>query len=116
MTSLAGLRPYDPRGPVVGKADLARELAAIENAWKDNGLTWKIPSSRNQLPRYRRHTVSTPGAGTEFADPALPYEVQEMTTTEARKHLLELVNMAALRPIEGSRWSDDTPVAVNLPW
>jgi antitoxin (DNA-binding transcriptional repressor) of toxin-antitoxin stability system len=25
----------------------------------------------------------------------LPYEVQEMTTTEARKHLPELVNMAA---------------------
>lgn len=21
-----------------------------------------------------------------------------------------------LRPVEGSRWSDDTPVAVNLPW
>jgi antitoxin (DNA-binding transcriptional repressor) of toxin-antitoxin stability system len=27
--------------------------------------------------------------------PPLPYEVQEMTTTEARKHLPELVNMAA---------------------
>ena len=26
---------------------------------------------------------------------ALPYEIQEMTTTEARKHLPELVNMAA---------------------
>ena len=25
----------------------------------------------------------------------LPYEVQEMTTTEARKHLPDLVNMAA---------------------
>ena len=25
----------------------------------------------------------------------LPYEIQEMTTTEARKHLPELVNMAA---------------------
>lgn len=25
----------------------------------------------------------------------MPYEVQEMTTTEARKHLPELVNMAA---------------------
>jgi antitoxin (DNA-binding transcriptional repressor) of toxin-antitoxin stability system len=31
---------------------------------------------------------------TENALP-LPYEVQEMTTTEARKHLPELVNMAA---------------------
>jgi prevent-host-death family protein len=31
---------------------------------------------------------------TEKALP-LPYEVQEMTTTEARKHLPELVNMAA---------------------
>lgn len=31
---------------------------------------------------------------TENAVP-LPYEVQEMTTTEARKHLPELVNMAA---------------------
>jgi antitoxin (DNA-binding transcriptional repressor) of toxin-antitoxin stability system len=31
---------------------------------------------------------------TENAMP-LPYEVQEMTTTEARKHLPELVNMAA---------------------
>jgi antitoxin (DNA-binding transcriptional repressor) of toxin-antitoxin stability system len=31
---------------------------------------------------------------TENALP-LPYEIQEMTTTEARKHLPELVNMAA---------------------
>ncbi|MGH3275034.1 MAG: hypothetical protein ACRDNZ_12030 [Streptosporangiaceae bacterium] len=31
---------------------------------------------------------------TENALP-LPYEVQEMTTTEARKHLPDLVNMAA---------------------
>jgi antitoxin (DNA-binding transcriptional repressor) of toxin-antitoxin stability system len=31
---------------------------------------------------------------TEDALP-LPYEVQEMTTTEARKHLPDLVNMAA---------------------
>jgi antitoxin (DNA-binding transcriptional repressor) of toxin-antitoxin stability system len=31
---------------------------------------------------------------TENAVP-LPYEVQEMTTTEARKHLPELVNLAA---------------------
>lgn len=31
---------------------------------------------------------------TESALP-LPYEVQEMTTTEARRHLPELVNMAA---------------------
>jgi antitoxin (DNA-binding transcriptional repressor) of toxin-antitoxin stability system len=31
---------------------------------------------------------------TESALP-LPYEVQEMTTTEARKHLPDLVNMAA---------------------
>jgi hypothetical protein len=31
---------------------------------------------------------------TENAVP-LPYEIQEMTTTEARKHLPELVNMAA---------------------
>jgi prevent-host-death family protein len=31
---------------------------------------------------------------TENAMP-LPYEIQEMTTTEARKHLPELVNMAA---------------------
>jgi prevent-host-death family protein len=31
---------------------------------------------------------------TEKALP-LPYEIQEMTTTEARKHLPELVNMAA---------------------
>src|SRR5580704_4846744 len=30
----------------------------------------------------------------ENADP-LPYEVQEMTTTEARKNLAELVNLAA---------------------
>src|SRR5580698_7397175 len=27
--------------------------------------------------------------------PPLPYEVQEMTTTEARRHLPDLVNMAA---------------------
>ena len=38
--------------------------------------------------------VTYTGGVTENAMP-LPYEVQEMTTTEARKHLPELVNMAA---------------------
>ena len=40
--------------------------------------------------RYTTYTRSM----SENAMP-LPYEVQEMTTTEARKHLPELVNMAA---------------------
>src|SRR5215510_9222006 len=48
--------------------------------------------------RYRGRADSQDSGGyTEEVARALPlpYEVQEMTTTEARKHLPELVNMAA---------------------
>jgi antitoxin (DNA-binding transcriptional repressor) of toxin-antitoxin stability system len=48
------------------------------------------PGPRPEIATYVTYTRSM----SENAMP-LPYEVQEMTTTEARKHLPELVNMAA---------------------
>jgi antitoxin (DNA-binding transcriptional repressor) of toxin-antitoxin stability system len=49
-----------------------------------------VTTHRSQPPTRSRSTDCM----SENAVP-LPYEVQEMTTTEARKHLPELVNMAA---------------------
>lgn len=48
------------------------------------------PGWRNESATYVTYTTSM----SENAMP-LPYEIQEMTTTEARKHLPDLVNMAA---------------------
>jgi prevent-host-death family protein len=50
----------------------------------------KSPDPRPEIATYVTYTRSMG----ENAMP-LPYEVQEMTTTEARKHLPDLVNMAA---------------------
>lgn len=50
----------------------------------------RIPRPRPEIATYVTYTRSM----SENAMP-LPYEVQEMTTTEARKHLPDLVNMAA---------------------
>src|SRR5712691_6105250 len=50
----------------------------------------ELSDPRPEIATYVTYTRSM----SENALP-LPYEVQEMTTTEARKHLPELVNMAA---------------------
>ena len=45
----------------------------------------------------------------------LPYEVQEMTTTEARKHLPELVNLAAYGHVTTVLTRDGRPLARIVP-
>jgi prevent-host-death family protein len=47
------------------------------------------------VPRAVNATYMTYNRNMSESAVPLPYEVQEMTTTEARKHLPELVNMAA---------------------
>jgi antitoxin (DNA-binding transcriptional repressor) of toxin-antitoxin stability system len=74
----AGSATYAPFG-----TSQALSLIAIRQAPES-------PGPRPEIATYVTYTTSM----SENAMP-LPYEVQEMTTTEARKHLPDLVNMAA---------------------
>ena len=57
-------------------------------------LPRRIPMGPDTLQTISATYMTYTRSMSENAMP-LPYEVQEMTTTEARKHLPELVNMAA---------------------
>jgi antitoxin (DNA-binding transcriptional repressor) of toxin-antitoxin stability system len=71
-----------------GGQKLGRAPANAGRPWISTGV-W-LPSSWARNATYMTYIRSM----SENSVP-LPYEVQEMTTTEARKHLPELVNMAA---------------------